>query len=166
VTAHKKKIVAFLAITALGSAVLAVRSFRTTPGERKPENLKFEAGSLFANEPNLPARGTDNLSTGELARKMIISALVVAALGIAVIYISKKFLPKITNPPGKEIRIIETTHLGPRKAVHLIEICNQRLLIGSTNESIIMLANVTDASPQTNLSDQEKSPIFENINGR
>jgi flagellar biogenesis protein FliO len=57
---------------------------------------------------------------------------------------SKKVLPRITNLPGKEIRILETAHLGPRKAVHLVKIGNQRLLIGSTYESISMLADVTE----------------------
>ena len=86
---------------------------------------------------------------------MMLSVLLVVALGAGVIYISKKFLPKITNLPGKQIRIIETVHLGPRKAVHLIEIGNQRFLIGSTSEGITKLADVTYAFSEMDLSAQE-----------
>jgi flagellar biosynthetic protein FliO len=75
---------------------------------------------------------------------MMFSVVLVVVLGAAALYMSKKVLPRITNLPGKEIRILETAHLGPRKAVHLVKIGNQRLLIGSTNESISMLADVTE----------------------
>ncbi|MHC4205762.1 MAG: flagellar biosynthetic protein FliO, partial [Planctomycetota bacterium] len=74
--------------------------------------------------------------------KAILAILFVLALFIIAIYISKKILPKITNLPGKEIRIVETVHLGPRKAVHLLEINNRRFLIGSTNESVTKLADL------------------------
>ncbi|MCH7555838.1 MAG: flagellar biosynthetic protein FliO [Planctomycetes bacterium] len=74
---------------------------------------------------------------------MMFSVLFLVVLGVAVIYVSKRFLPKITKLSGKEIRIAETVHLGPRKAVHLLEIGNRRFLIGSTNESITRLADLT-----------------------
>lgn len=86
----------------------------------------------------------NGLGRGELFFKMMFSVVLVVVLGAAALYMSKKVLPRITNLPGKEIRILETAHLGPRKAVHLVKIGNQRLLIGSTNESISMLADVTE----------------------
>lgn len=73
----------------------------------------------------------------------ILAVLFVLALFVVVIYISKKLLPKITNLSGKEIRIVETIHLGPRKAVHLLEVENRRFLIGSTNENITKLADLS-----------------------
>ena len=39
---------------------------------------------------------------------------------------------------------METSYPGPRKALHLVEIGNQKLLIGSTNESITTLAHIGD----------------------
>ena len=81
----------------------------------------------------------------EFLCKMLISILVVAGLGAGVVYVSKKLLHKISNLPGKQIRVIETHHLGPRKSIHLIAACSRRLLIGSTNETITMLADVTDS---------------------
>jgi len=109
------------------------------------ENSKSQSGSLFENDPNFSTRTGDKLSTRELFFKMMVSVLFLIALGAAAIYVSRRFLPKITNLPGKEIRIAETVHLGPRKAVHLLEIGNRRLLIGSTNENITRLADLTSA---------------------
>ena len=178
-TRYKKKIVAFLAVVAVGSGALVVCSTQSRTPKPATENLKLKAGFLFGNDPNLFTESTGNLGTGEMFFKMTISVLLVIALGVAAIYLSKKFLPRITNVPGKKIRVIETVHLGPRKAIHLIETGGQQLLIGSTNESITMLANVTrapnrhegrlgtpEALSETDLPGQEVPHIFENINGR
>lgn len=141
----KKKVVAYLLIIALGSGALVVRSGQLTANRPEGENPKFESGSLFANDPNFSARAESNLGSSEIFFKLMLSVLLVAALGVAAIYASRKLLPRITNLPGKKIHIIETVHLGPRKAVHLLEIDNQRFLIGSTNENITKLADVTYA---------------------
>ena len=110
----------------------------------KSNKSTFKTDSLFANDPNFANRAGDKLGIGELSYKMLISVLLVVVLGAAAIYVSKKLLPRITNLPGKEIRLVETVHLGPRKAVHLLKIGNQKLLIGSTSERITKLADVTD----------------------
>jgi flagellar biogenesis protein FliO len=81
----------------------------------------------------------------EFFYKMLLSILVVAGLGAGVVYVSRKLLPKISNLPGKQIRVIETHHLGHRKSIHLIATGSRRLLIGSTSETITMLADVTDS---------------------
>ena len=97
---------------------------------------------MFANDPNF-FRGSDFKHGGAgFSIRAVLAVLLVLALFVAVVYISKKLLPKITNLPGKEIRIIETIHLGPRKAVHLLEIDNRRFLIGSTNENVTKLADL------------------------
>jgi flagellar biosynthetic protein FliO len=69
--------------------------------------------------------------------------LIVVLLGVAVIYISKRLLPKM-NLPGKKIQLTETIHIGPRKSIHLVKVGSKTLLIGSTNENITSLADVTD----------------------
>jgi len=171
VVRYKKKIGVFLITVALGSGVLLVCSAQSAADAEKhasPQGVlrtngrgtelgnspviaspqvraKSQSGSLFENDPNFSRRASDGLSTRELFFKMMVSVLFLVALGAAAIYVSKRFLPKITNLPGKEIRIAETVHLGPRKAVHLLEIGNRRLLIGSTNENITRLADLTNA---------------------
>jgi len=141
-----------LAAAALISGLIVARS--AGRGAAPAEKVGFEAGSLFANDANLWSQRND-LGTGDLVSKTVIAVLIVAAFGAAAIYVSKKFLPKLTNLPGREIRIVETAHLGPRKAVHLVKIGNQRFLVGSTNENIIMLANVTEALSESELSEEE-----------
>jgi flagellar biosynthetic protein FliO len=167
VVRYRKKIVVFLITVTLGSGVLLVCSARPATDGTELENspvlaspqvrAKSKVGSLFANDPNFSSRPDGSAGNQELFFKMMLSVLFVVALGAAAIYVSKKFLPKITNLSGKEIRIAETVHLGPRKAVHLLEIGNRRLLIGSTNENITRLADLTSAF--ADLSAQEGSRL-------
>ena len=127
-------------------AFFSVAAYKKKIGDAQTQKRAFGPPmSLFADDPNLLVRPADSLGGRELFFKMMLSVLLVVVLGVAVIYISKKFLPSITNLPGKEIRIIETTQLGPRKAVHLLRIGSRQILIGSTNETITRLGDVTDA---------------------
>jgi flagellar biosynthetic protein FliO len=89
---------------------------------------------------------TVSKAEGEIFYKMLLSVIVVIALGSGVIYVSKRVLPRFTNLPGKQIRVIETTHIAPRKGLHLVQVGVRRLLIASTNEHITMLADVTGAA--------------------
>jgi len=73
------------------------------------------------------------------------SVLLVIVFGIVAVYVSRKLLPRIANLPGKKIRVIETAYIAPRKGLHLIQIGDKRLLIASTNDTITMLADVTDS---------------------
>ena len=133
-----------LAAVALGGGAFLSVSAKSGATRPESEDSKFKTGTLFANDPNFSASMTDSPGTREFFFKITLSILLVVALGAAAIYVSRKVLPKITNLPGKQIHILETAHLGPRKAVHLVKIGDQRLLIGSTNESITRLADVTD----------------------
>ena len=153
-----------LAAVVLSSGLLVGRSMRRSEAGAPSEKTEFEGGPLFASDPNLWSKG-DSFGTSDLVYKTIIAVVLVVGFGAAAIYASKKLLPRITGLPGKEIRIVETAHLGPRKTVHLVKIGDQRFLIGSTNESIAMLANLTEPASETDLSAQEVQG-FPNINGR
>ncbi len=151
---YRKKIVVFLITVTLGSGVLLVCSAQSpTDGTELvsaeavagSENSKSQSGSLFENDSNFSTGKSDRPSSRDLFFKMMVSVLFLIALGAAAIYVSRRFLPKITNLPGKKIRIAETVHLGPRKAVHLLEVGERRFLIGSTNENITRLADLTSA---------------------
>ena len=102
---------------------------------------KFDLSTLDSDSSFLP-----DSNSSELFYRTMLAVIIVIVLGISAIYATKKLLPKIVNTSGKEIHIVETVHLGPRKSVHLIEIGKQRFLIGSTNENINKLADLTKSS--------------------
>jgi len=151
VAEHRKKIGAVGAAVILGIAVLVVCTFQSAAVEPK-KALFNNSDSVFAKDANSSIMPTEEPSTMELFYKMMFSVLLVVVLGAAAIYISKKYGARITNLPGKKVRIIETVHLGPRRAIHLLKAGNKQLLISSTTESITRLADVTDALAETDLS--------------
>lgn len=144
-TRSRKKIFIFFVTAVLGCGVLLVCSARSATEKTELENSELKSNSLFGNDPNFLTNTKNEPGTRELFFKFMVSVLFLVALGAGGIYVSKRFLPKITNLSGKEIRIVETVHLGSRKAVHLLEIGERRLLIGSTNENITKLADLTSA---------------------
>jgi len=153
----------FLITVVLGGGLLVVCSAGSATNETDSEKSKSDASkpkstiesnknnSLFANDPNFFGRSDYNPGRGELSVRAVFAVLLVLVLIVAAVYVSRKLLPKITNLPGKEIRIIETAHLGPRRTIHVIDVGGRRLLVGSTNENITKLADLssdlTDLSP-------------------
>lgn len=131
------------------------RSVQSAANGPKSDKSVFKTDLLFGNDPNFADRAGDKLGIGDLSYKMLVSILLVVVLGAAAIYVSKKLLPRITNLAGKEIRVLETVHLGPRKAVHLLKIGNQKFLIGSTSERITKLANVTDGLTDSSMTERD-----------
>jgi flagellar biogenesis protein FliO len=105
----------------------------------------------------LTATGLDNNS---LILRMLLAVGAVVGLGVVALYLSKKVLPRVTNSAGREIRIVETTCLGPRKALHLVKVGDQRLLIASAGDSVTMLAHLDDVPAETleQLSDNGSKP--------
>jgi len=115
------------------------------------KSLFDNSGPLYSNEPNLAVKSGDSIGNNELFFKMIFMVLAAVVMGAAAFYLSKKLLPKFTQLGGKRIEVLETVHLGPRKAIHLIKIGKQNLLIGSTNENITKLSDITDPLSEVDL---------------
>ena len=92
-------------------------------------------------DPNMfDLSNNDNGMVGTLFK----SVLMIIVLGGVAVYLSRKFMPKIRPTSGRDISIRETIHLGPQKTVHIIEVGSKRFLVGSSSESINMLADVTE----------------------
>ena len=152
--ASRKRTVLLLAGIALGGGLIVVCFGGSASDPAEPEKP--------ASEPNLFGTLTNGDAGSELGDNqypsdqrsydsgigiysdLLRAILFVVVLGAAAVYASRKLLPKITNLPGKEVRVVETVYLGPRKAVHLLEVGSRRLLVGSTNENITKLADITD----------------------
>lgn len=159
----KKRIIPLLAAIALGGGLLVVCSGQPASDEAQRDNQASEpnrlhartdsdGGSLFGYDPNSSGGLSYDPDSG-IYSSLVRAVLFVVVLAVVAVYASKKLLPKITNLPGKEVRVIETVYLGPRRAVHVLEVGNRRFLVGSTNENITKLADIT--GDLTDLSEQE-----------
>jgi flagellar biosynthetic protein FliO len=144
VSNQKKRIVVLCVLLVVGGGWVALAS-RYAGGPDQTNARLVRADTAFLGDPNELAGANIRLGGRELFLKMMFSVALVVALGVGALYLSRKVLPKVTNAAGKEIRVLETTYLGPRKALHLVEVANQRLLIGSTSEHITTLAHINDA---------------------
>lgn len=142
----KKKIgfLCLLLVVSGGWIALAARQDGTPPAQKADSRVN---PSSFLSDPNLPAAPGIHLGNGELFLRMMLSVGLVIALGGAALYLSKRALPRVVGSGGREIHIVETAYLGPRKAIHLVEVGGQRLLIASTSERVTMLAPVNEAWP-------------------
>jgi flagellar biosynthetic protein FliO len=138
----KKKRIVLL----LGAAVLAGFALRLCSGGAEGGKPGFVAASSAAwgTDPNSVLGSDNSLDTGELFLKMMGAVVLIIALGVGLVYVSKRFLPKMGAVPGRQIQITETVPLGARKALHLVEVGGRKVLIGSTAERITMLADVSN----------------------
>jgi flagellar biogenesis protein FliO len=143
----KIKFVAILAGLIVAGGLLSTAN--KAAAERNSKPVLPASGQMQSADSNSQSSYNEFGIAGgrEFFYKMLLSIVVVIGLGIAVVYASKKIMPRITNLPGKQIRIVETARLGPRKVMHLIQVGTRRLLIASTDETITMLAEVTDSGP-------------------
>jgi len=81
-------------------------------------------------------------SLGDALRRMVIAVIIIIALGIGAMVAAKKVLPGFSQMQGKKIKVIETVHLGSRKSVHLLQVGDQQILVGSTSERLTRLADI------------------------
>ncbi len=128
----------------LAVVILVITATTASEPDESKLGLSYKNSDLDPNDPNFPLNNTDSLNTGKMFAQLMLTMLIVIALGIAAFYMSKKVGSKIVNISGRKIRLIETFHLGTRKAVHLIEVENHKLLIGSTQTNITKIADLTD----------------------
>lgn len=86
--------------------------------------------------------GKHDEAVGNVFSRMLLAVLIVIVLGAATIYASKKVLPKLSHCQGKKIKIVETVHIGSRKAIHLLQVADRQILIGSTPDRITKLGDI------------------------
>lgn len=132
----------------------AAATFANTSENSSKESWPY-SWQQSESDPNLSQGSNDSPKISELYFKMILMVLFVVVFGAAAMYLSKKLLPRFTNLPGKRIKVVETVHLGQRKSIHLLKIGEQEILIGSTNETITKLADITDYSFEVDLPTNE-----------
>ncbi len=137
-----KKIAALCALLVVGGGWAGLASRYTGRTEQAGAGT---AVNSFLSDPNSARLTAAELDNGGLFLRMMLSVGIVIGLGAAALYLSRRVLPRVTRTAGREIRIVETACLGPRKAIHVVEVGNRRLLIASTSEHITMLTPLGDA---------------------
>lgn len=104
-------------------------------------NLVAPSGAF--NLDSLDFSGGDSEDRIKLMKQFGYAILLVVILGVGAFYFTRKLVPRLSMPRGKNISVIETVSLGPNKMLHLVEVGdNQRLLVGSTSQSINLLTHV------------------------
>ena len=85
--------------------------------------------------------------TGDMLRRMMAYTLVILVLGGLGLFVVKKVLPKLGAAQGRNISVLETVYLGPKKSLHLLRVGTQRFLVAGSRDEISMLGEVTSAFP-------------------
>lgn len=95
--------------------------------------------------PQTPSQSQnlDNLHQN-LVRQLLIMTFIIALFGGGFWWFVRKYSKGLLVGKGRFITILETIPLGPRKTVHLLEVGHKKLLIGSTPDSIRLLADLTE----------------------
>lgn len=87
-------------------------------------------------------KSVDNLG-GKLASRFILMIVFIAVAGIAVWWFLKKMNTPWLGSKGGQLELLETIHLGSRKAVHVIRAGTKQVLIGSSNDGVRFLCDLT-----------------------
>jgi len=76
---------------------------------------------------------------------MLAYTLVILVLGAVGILVARRYRPGVTRRGGRNVALLETTYLGPRKAVHLLQVGERRFLVSSSRDGVSMPTDVTAA---------------------
>jgi flagellar biogenesis protein FliO len=115
--------------------------------------------SFGRHDPPLKIGATDSPS-GSLIWQSLAAVLVVLFLGGVALYVIRRVRPRLLQGRGKKMRLLETFHLGQQKALFLMEVGNQRLLLGASRDQLRLMADVTAAVPPSSEGEGETRARF------
>jgi hypothetical protein len=103
-----------------------------------------------------PPPGSNQLTpndygSGGIYFRMLFAIFIVAGMGVAVYWIGKRLRYNAAGGKKGRIEILETAYLAARKTLHIVRVGNKTFLIGSTNDSISSIAEVSDSFAEDNL---------------
>lgn len=77
--------------------------------------------------------------------QMIAALVLVVGLILLVYYVTSRLMRKIPvfRPENQHIRVVEVRSMGPRKALILIEIAGEYLLLASSGEQLTLIKQIT-----------------------
>lgn len=110
-------------------------------GESKPAAdtpLKTDTSTPWNTNPQ---KTVDSLG-GSLTFKFIMMLVFVAAAGVGVWWFLKKMNTPWLGTKNGQLELIETIHLGPRKAIHIVRAAKKQVLLGSGNDGVRFLCEL------------------------
>jgi len=101
--------------------------------------------------PFPPANKAAEASEPGYLSRTLAAVMVVLFIGGVAILVIKKVLPRLAVSPGslgkRQVKVLETTYIGPRKALHLVQVGQKKFLLSAAAEHVTLLADVTAALP-------------------
>ncbi|MCP3925925.1 MAG: flagellar biosynthetic protein FliO [Desulfobacterales bacterium] len=88
--------------------------------------------------------------------------LIVLGLMIGILYLMKRLSNKFGTQASGTIKTLATHHISPKEKIILIEVMGERLLVGSTPQSINQIATLKDSS-EFQFPEEKKPEFFKNI---
>lgn len=111
-----------------------------------------EDGSEEPESPSKPGslagkKGPLSLSDGKDASRMLWQMLasigVVGLLVVIAAVLLRRYGNKLKITPSRQMKLVETLHLAPRQAVHMIEVRGRRLLVSATRENVQLICDLS-----------------------
>lgn len=113
----------------------------TQAAATQPEGIRAVGQIPLYKSPSSPTE----IDTSKILFQMLAYVLVILVLGGVGLYVVRKVMPKIASASGKNMSLLETTYLGPRKMVQLVQVGRRRFLVASSREHVTPPVDVTDA---------------------
>lgn len=90
----------------------------------------------------------DDGESGALALRMLLALAAIAGLGwAAVAFAKRRGMAGFPTGGGPGLRVVQSTRLGPRAALHVVEFGGQRVLVGQSEGALSVLATESGAAP-------------------
>jgi flagellar biosynthetic protein FliO len=86
--------------------------------------------------------GSETISTAALGLEVVFKLGIVVLLIYASLYLLKRLQAGTATGKRKQLAVLETARLSPRQALHLVQVGDQVLLIGATDQSLNCLLEV------------------------
>jgi flagellar biosynthetic protein FliO len=95
----------------------------------------------------MPVPGSDTIGTATMALSVLFKLGFVILLIYVSLYLLKRWQTGKLPGSVKKLSILETTHLSPRQALHLVKVDSQVFLIGATDQTISYLLQLENSQP-------------------
>ena len=122
--------------------------------------------------PPTSAAGAVGGDTTALAVDILVKLSLIVGLIYGALWVFRRWRGADLRSGAKKVDVLETVHLSPRRAIHLVRAGDQIILIGATDQNVTFLSDIENPA---SASAEQSSPVFaevlakeneaENLNG-